>query len=417
MIHFRLRYGWLIVFSGLVSHAVAQPVESIRVMTFNVWTAEGTQAGRDKLVEIIQAANADIVGLQEMGNSAGQSIAAALGFHYHQQSGGDIQILSRYPITGQSSSNLGAQIELSPGQNVWLFNAHLAAFPYQPYDLRDGTLPQDEAAVIAAANSARGSQVTNYLDDMATVLASGVPVFYTGDFNEPSFLDWTQAAADATARPFDLKVEYPASKRITDAGLTDSLRAVRPDEVNDTAYTWTPGAPPPNLSANEVHDRIDIIYHSGAGVFATGASTVGLDSGNPNTDIGVAGYNADHRSVVVSFDVPDNCFLLGDFNGDCMLGPDDWAQFRNGQQADLSGLSQQQAYEMGDLNGDFLNNHADFVLFKETFERTQGAGSFAAMVARVPEPNTAGVAFALLLCGLAMRLRHAPNFEGKFSPA
>ena len=236
----RFRYGWLLVFSVLVTSASAQPVESLSVMSFNVWTAEST-GGRDKLIEIIQVANPDIVGLQEMGNTAGQLIATALGFNYHQQSGGDEQILSRYPIIGQSPSNLGALIELSPGQEVWLFNAHLRAFPYQPYDLRDGTLPQNEAAVIAAANSVRGSQVTFWLNDMAGALASEVPVFFAGDFNEPSHLDWTAAAAEATSRPFDLKVEYPASKRITDAGMTDSFRAVRPDEVNDTAYTWTPG--------------------------------------------------------------------------------------------------------------------------------------------------------------------------------
>jgi endonuclease/exonuclease/phosphatase family metal-dependent hydrolase len=411
------RFNLFLLFLVTIQHvhsSLAQGVDTLSIMTFNVWSAEGTQAGRDKLVEIILAADADIIGLQEMGNSAGQSVAAALGFDYHQQSAGDIQILSRYPITSESPLNRGAQIELSPEQNVWLFNSHLSAFPYQPYDLRDGTLPRNEAAVIAAANSARGSQVTAYLNDMAGVLASGAPVFFTGDFNEPSHLDWTRAAANNTSRPFDLKVEYPASKRITDAGMIDSFRALRPDEVNDTAYTWTPGYPPPNLSADEVHDRIDFIYHRGAGIFPTAASTVGLDAGNPNTDIAVAGYNADHRAVVVTYDVPDGCFLFGDFDGDCVLDADDWALFRGGQHADLSGLTPKQAYQMGDLNGDFLNNHTDFVLFKDLFESVSGAGSFAAMVARVPEPTTCLLVILAFGWTLAGRQRYRPGCKNLF---
>ena len=152
---------WLRVFVGGLAIATAACgdaalVSSLKILTFNVWSAEGTAAGRNKLREIMQTSGADVIGVQELDNSAGVSIAAAMGSHYYQQSGGDIQVISRFPITAAASGNLGVQIELSPGQNIWLFNAHLAAYPYQPYDLRDGVLPMNEASVIAAANSARG---------------------------------------------------------------------------------------------------------------------------------------------------------------------------------------------------------------------------------------------------------------------
>jgi endonuclease/exonuclease/phosphatase family metal-dependent hydrolase len=400
----RATYGTLFLLllaAAPVSSLRAAPVSTLRVMTFNTWVAEGTAAGQHKLAEIIQAAGADIVGLQEMDDGPGRLIAQELGFNYHQQSGGDIQVLSRYPFVGQSTANLGVQIELSPGQDVWLFNAHLAPYPYQPYDLRDGILPKNEAAVIAAANSARGSQVTAYLNDMASAVSSGMPVFLTGDFNEPSHLDWTQAVADATPRPFDLKVQWPTSKRIVDAGMTDSLRAVRPNPVTDMAYTWTPGAPPPNLDPNEVFDRIDIIYHAGLGVTATGASTVGFPDGSPNTDIAVPGYNADHRSVVATFSMPP-CSVFGDLNGDCRLDAADWNILRSNQQVDLSGLTIEQAYGKGDLNGDLRNDHADFVLFKGAFEAQHGPGAFEALLATVPEPPS-GTMVSIL--GVAMVLR------------
>lgn len=400
----------------LVSPARAL-VSTLKVMTFNVWTAEGTDVGRSKLAEIMQAGGADVIGVQELGNSAGISIAAALGFYYHQQSGGgnegDIQVISRYPIVGQSPGNLGVKIELSPGQQVWLFNAHLAAYPYQPYDLRDGILPMNEAAVISAATAARGSGVTTYLNDMAAAMASGLPVFFTGDFNEPSHLDWTAATAAATPRPFDLKVEYPTSKRIVDSGMTDSLRAVRPDVVNDHAYTWTPGEPPPHVAANEVHDRIDIVYHAGLGVVPVSAQTVGYPDGSPNTDLAVPGYNADHRSVVVSYALSP--MLLGDFNGDGKIDVADWTTLRTNQLADLSGLTSDQAYQRGDLNRDFRNNYTDFVAFKAIFDSVNGVGAFEAMAAGVPEPSAAALLILGGAAGLARRRkrRHPGRRQGR----
>ncbi|HEX2477550.1 MAG TPA: endonuclease/exonuclease/phosphatase family protein [Lacipirellulaceae bacterium] len=404
MMHRLIQTAVLLIAIVPASQLSAQPVDSLRIMTFNVWSGEGTQAGRDKLREIMLAGGADIIGVQELDDSAGRSIAAAMGFHYYQQSGGDIQVISRYPIVAHSPANLGVNIALSPTQNVWLFNAHLAPYPYQPYDLQDGILPKNESAVIAAANAARGGQVTTYLNDMASVLGSGVPVFFTGDFNEPSFLDWTAEAASATPRPFDLKVEYPASKRIVDAGMTDSFRAVRPDEVGDTAYTWTPGYPYPIISSNEVHDRIDIIYHAGAGVTATSAFTVGPVDGNPNTHLSVAGYNADHRAVVVQYEISiSGCSLFGDLNSDCSLDSADWSMFRTGQFRDMTGLTPAQAFTMGDLNGDFRNNHADFVIFKRAFESAHGADAFAALLARVPEPSTIFLTIVVVCTGLMIR--------------
>lgn len=404
---------WRLLAGGLLVAALAPPVPavtSIRVMTFNVWSGESTAAGRNKLVQIIQAADADIVGIQELDASTLPSIASALGFHYRQQSGGDIQVLSRFPIETLSSSGLGARIRTGTDQQIWLFNAHLAPYPYQPYDLRDGILPQSEAAVIAAAASARGGQVTSYLNDMNGALASLGPVFFTGDFNEPSHLDWTQEAADATPRPFDLKVAYPASSRITARGMVDSLREVRPDEVLDTAYTWTPGYPPPQLDPDEVHDRIDIVYHKGVGVTPTGAWTVGLDANDGNTDIAVPGYNADHRAVVVEYELPE-CALFADLNLDCQFDVEDWMAFRSGQLLDMSGFTPEQAYLHGDLNGDFQNNHPDFLIFRDTYDARNGPGAFNAMLAGLPEPScAAGIMMALAL--LAPRRSRRANHVG-----
>jgi len=309
-----IKLALFLMVSWVASFSVAQDLSSysmnLKVMTFNVWSADSQTS---KLAEIIQAGAADIVGLQEMdGDSNGSALASALGYHYYNQGNRGNRIISRYPMVGRSSDQRGVQIEITPGHNVWVFNTHLAAFPYGPYDLRDNP-GLTEAQLINTANATRGAETDAYLNSIATNSSLADRVFFTGDFNEPSHLDWTQAAADATPRPFDKRVQWPTSEKVVNAGFTDSFRFVRPSEVSDLGYTWTPGEPPPffSLGSNEVHDRIDFVYSRGAGVTPTSSSTVGphnsIYGGNflpeYHSDIGVNGYNSDHRAVVSGFHV------------------------------------------------------------------------------------------------------------------
>ncbi len=91
---------------------------------------------------------------------------------------------------------------------------------------------------------------------------------------------------------------------------------------------------------------------------------------------------------------------LVDLNIDGVISSADWAIVRANQHVSLSGKSLAQAYRLGDFNGDLANNHADFVEFKNLYDAANGVGSFAAMVASVPEPASlamAGVAATMLV--------------------
>jgi endonuclease/exonuclease/phosphatase (EEP) superfamily protein YafD len=394
---------WLVTVAIFALPASTNADETLRVMSYNIWVGGANYGPLSQTVGIIQAAQADVVGIQEQGSN-GPALAAALGFNYLNL-GGSTAILSRYPIV-QSLSN-GARLQLSPTMDAYIFDVHLTAFPYQPYDIRDGLITT-EAQAIAAAQSTRGAAVNSLLNTMSAPIATGKPVFLVGDFNEPSHLDWTQEAANA-GRHFGKKVAWPASTAVTNAGLTDAFRQLRPDEINDPANTWSPGYPAPNLDADEVHDRIDFVYYSGFNVTPTIAQTLGYISSDGSTDIATYPnpYPSDHRAVVVEFDMP-SCFLLGDLTGNCSIDATDWAQFRTGQFANMSGFTPSQAYAHGDLNGDYQNNHADFVLFKAAYESTHGAGSFANMLSSIPEPATALLAAWLLALLLIPTRRRQP---------
>lgn len=108
------------------------------------------------------------------------------------------------------------------------------------------------------------------------------------------------------------------------------------------------------------------------------------------------GY-ADNISLVLG--------MFGDLNQDGFINVADWMQFRAGQLLNMSGYSAAQALAAGDLNGDFRNDHADFVMFKSAFDGANGSGAFVAMLASVPEP---GCATLLIVCVGCLSTWRAP---------
>src|SRR4051812_33715697 len=401
MNHFIRVFAAASIVLAFSSRGDAPTVGSLRVMTYNILTGGATYGPLSRTVGVIQTAQADVIGIQEVGGSAA-SIASSLGFYYHGFNS-DTAIISRYPIAEVLGQ--GVRLQISPTQDAFIFDTHLAPYPYQPYDIRDGLITT-EAQAIAAANAARGGGISGLLNQMAPALGSGSPVFLTGDFNEPSHLDWTQAAASAGLH-FGKKVDWPTSQAVANAGLLDSFRQLRPDVISDRGNTWTPGSPAPTLDANEVHDRIDFVYYSGPNVTPISAKTLGYSASDGSTDIAIQPYPSDHRAMVTQFNLP-TCSLVADLSGNCHVGVEDWTQFRTGQQVNLTGLTHAQAYAMGDLNSDFRNDHADFVIFKTAFDAANGAGSFASMLASVPEP-TAIVLVAIASFGWSIAGRRSQN--------
>ncbi|MFI4862082.1 MAG: endonuclease/exonuclease/phosphatase family protein [Phycisphaerales bacterium JB063] len=286
--------------------ALGQEGASLGVMSFNVWTAEGSSSGRAGIVAAVQAGGADIVGFQEMGGGSGATVANALGMSYDAGS----QIATRYRILDNSYSH-GVRVELAPGHEAYVFNVHLQHYFYGPYQLAgieyvggplyDPNDPADIDAVVQDQVDSRGDAIASVLEEMQDALASGLPVFLTGDFNEASHLDWTAAAAAAGVH--SAEVPWPTSIAVQDAGLSDSFRVAHPDEVANPGNTWSPvyGPDYQNQGVDEPQDRIDIVYYAGQSVTPTASQTVGPSDGL--SDLGVDGYPSDHRGVASHFDL------------------------------------------------------------------------------------------------------------------
>ena len=271
---------------------------TLRVMTFNIWI--GGAAGKQPLKQTTEAiikARADIVGMQETMHGKSDSskiIADSLGW-YHFAQGGNTSILSRYPIKEHTPNRWGTAIELNEETQIYFFNVHFRPSPYQPYQLKKipyGNAPFIKTAeeAIEWASKARGDQVDRMLSEVNPAIKTGSPVFVTGDFNEPSFQDWTSAAAKQKIVP--LPVQYPATLKVTQAGLIDTFRKVHPDEITNRGYTWTNKTKPND--PKDFHDRIDFVFCSGAKIIKS--EVVGEN--DRNADIVLSPWPSDHRAVV-----------------------------------------------------------------------------------------------------------------------
>jgi exonuclease III len=291
-------FGLLLTMMSSAAQAQETPApertrpDTLTVMTYNVLYAtpdEGT-------IRAIEKADPDLVGLQEISEPRLRHVAQELGYYFHHHgeheanTENDTGLLSRYPIS--RVTRYGATIYLTVNDPIHIANVHLSPYPYEPYQLRDEDIDSEEAA--SQARFTRFPEIQPVLKALQEPLDSGAPVLLTGDFNEPSHLDWTAEAAEA-GRHMGMEIEWPISKEVLRRGFQDAFRAVHPEEVERPGDTWTTLTGDPD----EVHDRIDFVYVAGEGVEVVDAYTIGLRD-EPPTDVAVSGYPSDHRSVVVT---------------------------------------------------------------------------------------------------------------------
>lgn len=283
--------------------------DQIKVMTFNIWVG-GESGGQplEQTAAVIRAAGADLIGMQETHGSRkdgvepnnGRKVAEILGWNYFDQ-GERTGIISRFPIVTNTPRKWGVAVRMPSGGTAWLFNAHFAHAPYQPYQLlkipyADAPFITTAAEAVEEARKARGGQVARMVEELKPVLARGEAVFVTGDFNEPSHQDWTERAAKAGKVP--LAVAYPTTLAVTQAGLRDAFRAMHPDEVERAGWTWTPTTAP--TDPKDRHDRIDFVFSSTAARLKN-CQVVG--EGKEFAEVIVAPWPSDHRGVVGTFEV------------------------------------------------------------------------------------------------------------------
>lgn len=276
--------------------AAPAPVGDLTVMSFNAWlNGNGVTDGVEKIASAVVACNPDLVAFQEAGPNFGTAVVAALALVDPGWAGASIAtdgtdntIVSRLPLSDISGEEGGysvrATLQVASGAAVAIVGSHFDYTEYGPWLARDGSTAD---RIEATETRVRG-------DDAARViaaLAGAGAALVLGDHNAPSHLDWTPANADQN---FDLVVDWPTSIAFADAGFVDAYRTVLPQVASDRGLTWSPGYPKGELDPDDVHDRIDFVYHRDGDVVFTPvqAYTYAADP-----------WPSDHRAVVVSYEL------------------------------------------------------------------------------------------------------------------
>ena len=239
---------------------------------------------------VIKDIDADIVGVLESYNRLPE-IAEKTGYPYYNVG---LQLLSKYPIHEPSGADgLYALIEVQPGYAVAFFNTHLDYVKYGPKLLLSG-MPMDE--VLASEDEVRTDSIRIQTPDMQSLVTAGYPVFLTGDFNQPSSLDY---AADTvgTRKGISQAVPWTVSEALFDVDMRDTFREIHPDPVENPGITKDN----PDFREGGFGDRIDYVY-AGGPVTTLDSKLVG-ERGGPNVDLAYDRWTSDHRAVLSTFEL------------------------------------------------------------------------------------------------------------------
>jgi endonuclease/exonuclease/phosphatase family metal-dependent hydrolase len=285
--------------SGGTSLATPEPSASpmtLKVMEFNVEYG-GTQVSFAKVVEAVKKAQPDVIGLEEAETNTGR-LAKAAGYPYWSNA---TQVISRFPILEPPEARGNyVYVLVRPGECVALANVHLPSDDPGPQAIRRGA-PVEQ--VVATENQARLPYIQTELEVLPPLAAQGIPTFLVGDFNAPSWRDYT-AEVVGTRDYVEYVVDWPVSKAVEAAGFTDSWRAVYPDPLESLGLTWWAARPRVdgwNPGPNAPQDRIDFVYSAGPAK-ATAAELAG-EQGGPEVTFAVDPWPTDHRGVMATFEV------------------------------------------------------------------------------------------------------------------
>ena len=280
-------------------HAAARTV-TVRVMTFNIggdewggdltppWSSS-TRPNLEDVAKAILAAHTDVVGVQE---PYGRMLLLARMLGPGWYAAPRLHTLSRFPILEPPGADgVWGWLELRPGRMMAIFNTHLPSGLYGPGRVRHG-IPR--AQVVAGEQELRVPWMRPILAAAKPLIAAGVPTVLTGDFNSPSWRDWTPRVARARGLPYP--VRWPVSLQVEHAGFRDSYRQVHPDPLASPGITWTTGYPGPPPGPRQINDRIDFIWDAGS-IRAVGSQVIG-EPGSRYTDVAVTPWVSDHRAVV-----------------------------------------------------------------------------------------------------------------------
>ncbi len=331
----------------IAQSCVDKKEKELSFLTFNVWQ-EGTSVpnGLEKIRDVIVETDPDVVCFVEVRNYKNQDwttkIVDALketGKRYHKgYVGGDVSFISKYPLENGmkvfKNTDKGTVVNYNVNVNgnmILVSGVHLD-YTYYASNLPRGynggdpnwkmmddgkgkPLPNINLDSIRAYNlkSTRDEAISSFLD---SVKSESNPIILMGDFNEPSFLDWTEKTKDR----FDHNgavVPWYNTKKLHEEGFVDAFRTFYPNEMTNPGITWPSYANEKKstswTSLADERDRVDYIFFKGNDMEIKEVFIVGpkssyvydkLETSSTNEEKFLANHlpwPSDHKGVLARF--------------------------------------------------------------------------------------------------------------------
>ncbi len=261
------------------------------IFQLNLWK-ECTQVpgAFDALVDQIVALQPDFGTFCELYKGGSEAIMPQLvtalarkGLTYYQTTVDGRALLSKYPIVESKRINAwmfkgvcnvdGRRIAIYPSHSQYIYYSC-----YYPRGYNDGGDNDDWSKMPGGPNtdvetilrrnelSGRPESARQMMADAKKEIADGALVFFAGDLNEPSHLDWGEDTKDLWDHN-GCVVEWQTSKYLESEGWMDAYRVVYPDARKYPGLTWPCDNKDVAVSAlawaaeADERDRIDFIYY------------------------------------------------------------------------------------------------------------------------------------------------------------
>lgn len=268
--------------------------KTLRLVSQNIW-GKSTKDAVDHFYKL----DADVMCMQECNHIIAEEVEAyGLYIHSHNNNTqGRCSIISKYPFEGTTPNKFGVYIHLGDSIKILVMNCHGAYKPYGPYQLNGINYggfraTNDVNGVIEANKNARKDMVEALLEDFRSATTQFVSI--SGDFNEPSWLDWTTATTQAGLSTY--VVQWPTTYALWKGGVKgDAYRTIHPDPVAHPGFTWSskPGA-------RDTKDRIDLtLYNINEHTSVKSCKVVG--ESDDTSDIVILPWIFDHRGLCTEF--------------------------------------------------------------------------------------------------------------------
>ena len=339
------RYLAYLFFALIITSCKKNISKEVSFLTFNVWQ-EGTSVpnGLDKIRDVIIHTNPDVVCFVEVRNYKKEDwttkIVNALkkkGQKYNPgYAGGDVSFISKYPIENgkQLFNGKGTVVsfELNVDGNIVLIAGTHLDYTYYASNLPRGYYGSDPNWKMIDDGNGKPKPNTNFdsvhnynlkseRDDAISSFINAIksetkPVILMGDFNEPSFQDWTTK----TKNMFDhngLVMPWYTTKKLHNVGFRDAFRKIYPNEVTNPGFTWPSYAHETKSTSwtplADERERIDFVFYKGENITVNDVAIVGpkelyvhnkiatINTENENFLADKLPWPSDHKAVFAKF--------------------------------------------------------------------------------------------------------------------